>query len=160
MSPILPCLLCRVEGSGGGGRGHFIHLAIHCTTTWRFALKGLRTITQLKTSREPRATMTHHVFGVNCRKRKVTSNKFCVSINSGNSTFTRHTLFFLFSKSSVRRTALVSSEPSWACVQRFPSFPREPILSRRTPASRADSPPSAVSHWRSTESPPRIPSCC
>ncbi len=32
-------------GSGGGGRGHFIHLAMYCTTTWCFALKGLRTIT-------------------------------------------------------------------------------------------------------------------
>ncbi len=30
-------------GLGGGGRGHFIHIAIHCTTTWCFALKGLRT---------------------------------------------------------------------------------------------------------------------
>ena len=29
---------------GVGGRGHFIHLAIYCTTTWCFALKGLRTI--------------------------------------------------------------------------------------------------------------------
>ncbi len=26
-----------------GGRGHFIHPAIYCTTTWCFALKGLRT---------------------------------------------------------------------------------------------------------------------
>ncbi len=35
------------ERVGGrvGGRGHFIHPAIHCTTTWCFALKGLRTIT-------------------------------------------------------------------------------------------------------------------
>ncbi len=31
-------------GRGGGGRGHFIHLAIYCITTWCFALKGLRTI--------------------------------------------------------------------------------------------------------------------
>ncbi len=31
-------------GQGGeGGRGYFIHLAINCTTTWCFALKGLRT---------------------------------------------------------------------------------------------------------------------
>ncbi len=30
---------------GGGGRGHSIHLAIYCTTTWCFALKGLRTTT-------------------------------------------------------------------------------------------------------------------
>ncbi len=30
-------------GGGGGGRGHFIHLATYCTTTWCFALKGLRT---------------------------------------------------------------------------------------------------------------------
>ncbi len=34
-------------GGGGWGRGrgweHFIHLAIYCTTTWCFALKGLRT---------------------------------------------------------------------------------------------------------------------
>ena len=29
---------------GEGGRGHFIHLAIHCTATWCFALKGLRTM--------------------------------------------------------------------------------------------------------------------
>ncbi len=29
---------------GGGGRGCFIHLAIYCTTTWCFALKGLRTM--------------------------------------------------------------------------------------------------------------------
>ncbi len=29
---------------GGGGRGYFIHLAIYCTTTWCFALKGLRTM--------------------------------------------------------------------------------------------------------------------
>ena len=29
----------------GGGRGHFIHPVIYCTATWRFALKGLRTIT-------------------------------------------------------------------------------------------------------------------
>ncbi len=28
---------------GEGGRGHFIHLATHCTTTWCFAQKGLRT---------------------------------------------------------------------------------------------------------------------
>ncbi len=32
------------EGVGGGGRGHFIHLAIYCTATWCFALKGLRTM--------------------------------------------------------------------------------------------------------------------
>ncbi len=31
---------------GGGGRGHCIHLAIYCTATWCFALKGLRTITR------------------------------------------------------------------------------------------------------------------
>ncbi len=30
-------------GVGGGGRGHFIHPAIYWTTTWCFALKGLRT---------------------------------------------------------------------------------------------------------------------
>ncbi len=34
-------------GGGGGGRGHFIHPAIYCTTTWSFALKGLRTMTCL-----------------------------------------------------------------------------------------------------------------
>ncbi len=28
---------------GGGGRGHFGPAAIYCTTTWCFALKGLRT---------------------------------------------------------------------------------------------------------------------
>ncbi len=28
---------------GGGGRGHFMHPAIYCTTTWCFALNGLRT---------------------------------------------------------------------------------------------------------------------
>ncbi len=63
MSSILPCPPClgaggsgRGRGSSGGrgrgggwrrgeeGRGHFIHLAIYCTTTWCFALKGLRTI--------------------------------------------------------------------------------------------------------------------
>ncbi len=27
-----------VGGLGGGGRGHFIHLAMYCTTTWCFAL--------------------------------------------------------------------------------------------------------------------------
>ncbi len=27
-----------------GGRGYFIYLAIYCTATWCFALKGLRTI--------------------------------------------------------------------------------------------------------------------
>ena len=58
MSSILPCPPClpqvmqtqiqggpgRVEGEGEGGRGHFIHLAPpYCTTTWCFALKGLRT---------------------------------------------------------------------------------------------------------------------
>ncbi len=31
-------------GGGGGGREYFIHLAIHCTTTWCFVLKGLRTM--------------------------------------------------------------------------------------------------------------------
>ncbi len=44
--------LGRGRGVGGsrgglrveGGRGHFIHLAIYCTTTWCFAPKGLRTI--------------------------------------------------------------------------------------------------------------------
>ncbi len=30
-------------GLGGGGRGHFHTPAIYCTTTWCFALKGLRT---------------------------------------------------------------------------------------------------------------------
>ncbi len=59
MSLILPCPPClpeaggvwgqgglgRGEGvKGGGGKGHFIHLASYCTTTWCFALKGLRTI--------------------------------------------------------------------------------------------------------------------
>ncbi len=36
----------RGGGIGGRGRdrGHFIHLAIYCTTTWCFALKGLRTM--------------------------------------------------------------------------------------------------------------------
>ena len=33
--------------AGGGGRGHFSTAAIYCTTTWGFALKGLRTIIQL-----------------------------------------------------------------------------------------------------------------
>ncbi len=59
MSPILPCPPCLLlggsggrgvqgwgVGEGGGGRGPFIYLAIHCTTTWCFALKGLRTIRQ------------------------------------------------------------------------------------------------------------------
>ncbi len=33
------------EGAkGGGGRAYFIHPAIYCTTTWCYALKGLRTI--------------------------------------------------------------------------------------------------------------------
>ncbi len=32
---------------GGGGREHFIHLAMYCTTTWCFALKGLRTTTRM-----------------------------------------------------------------------------------------------------------------
>ncbi len=69
MSSILPCPPCllqgggpwagEVRGGGGqeggwgrgmgvegeGGRGHFIYLAMYCTTTWCFALKGLRTIT-------------------------------------------------------------------------------------------------------------------
>ena len=31
------------SGRGEGGRGHFIQPAIYCTTTWCFALKGLRT---------------------------------------------------------------------------------------------------------------------
>ncbi len=31
-------------GSMGGGRGHFGPAAMYCTTTWCFALKGLRTI--------------------------------------------------------------------------------------------------------------------
>ncbi len=31
-----------------GGRGYFIHLAIYCTTTWCFALKGLRTTNNRK----------------------------------------------------------------------------------------------------------------
>ena len=31
------------RGVGGRGRGHFIHPAIYCTSTWCFALKGLRT---------------------------------------------------------------------------------------------------------------------
>ncbi len=72
MSPILPCPPCLPQGGGvwgqgvqgqggpgggrgvggggwgrgfrGRGRGHFIHLAIYCTTTWCFALKGLRTM--------------------------------------------------------------------------------------------------------------------
>ncbi len=37
----------RVRGVGeeGGGRGHFIPPATYCTTTWCFALKGLRTMT-------------------------------------------------------------------------------------------------------------------
>ncbi len=62
MSLILPCPPCLLHrgggpsggrgvwqgevglvGGGGGGRGHFIHLAIYCTATWFFALKGLRT---------------------------------------------------------------------------------------------------------------------
>ncbi len=30
-------------GGGGGGRGHFHPPAIYCTTTWCFALNGLRT---------------------------------------------------------------------------------------------------------------------
>ncbi len=35
----------RPGGEGvPGGRGHFIQLAIYCTTTWCFAPKGLRTI--------------------------------------------------------------------------------------------------------------------
>ncbi len=33
-------------GLGGGGRGHFYPAAIYCTTTWCFALKGLRTSTR------------------------------------------------------------------------------------------------------------------
>ena len=36
-----------LAGEGEGGRGHFIHLAMYCTTTWCFALKGLRTITKV-----------------------------------------------------------------------------------------------------------------
>ncbi len=36
------------EGVRGGGRGHFIHLAIYCTYIWCFALKGLRTIRGLR----------------------------------------------------------------------------------------------------------------
>ena len=32
------------QGGGGLGRGHFHPAAINCTTTWCFALKGLRTI--------------------------------------------------------------------------------------------------------------------
>ncbi len=31
------------ERGRGRGRGHFIHLAIYCTATWCFVLKGLRT---------------------------------------------------------------------------------------------------------------------
>ncbi len=34
--------LVGVGGLGGGGRGHFIHPAMYCTSTWCFALKGLR----------------------------------------------------------------------------------------------------------------------
>ncbi len=34
----------RGLGGGRGGMGHFIHLAIYCTTIWCFTLKGLRTI--------------------------------------------------------------------------------------------------------------------
>ncbi len=41
----------RGLGGGGGGRGYFIHPAIYCTTTWCFALKGLRTTTQATRSR-------------------------------------------------------------------------------------------------------------
>ena len=44
---------CRGGSTGGGGshrgeggRGHFGPAAIYCTTTWCFALKGLRTIKQ------------------------------------------------------------------------------------------------------------------
>ncbi len=38
----------RVQAGGSklGGRGHFIHLAMYCTTTWCFTLKGLRTTKQ------------------------------------------------------------------------------------------------------------------
>ncbi len=39
----------REREVGGGGREHFIHLAIYCTTTWCFALKGLRTTTRAQT---------------------------------------------------------------------------------------------------------------
>ncbi len=34
-------------GGGGGGKGHFIQPVIYCTTTWCFALKGLRTMNVL-----------------------------------------------------------------------------------------------------------------
>ncbi len=40
------------EVRGEGGRGHFIHLAMYCTTTWYFALKGLRTISDLLGERD------------------------------------------------------------------------------------------------------------
>ena len=35
--------LGKGKGFGGRGRGHFHPPAIYCTTTWCFALKGLRT---------------------------------------------------------------------------------------------------------------------
>ncbi len=38
---------------GEGGRGHFIHLAIYCTTTWCFALKGLRTMSDTCQNKPP-----------------------------------------------------------------------------------------------------------
>ncbi len=66
MSLILPCPPCLLHAGGGGfpgsrrgsgwgrgieggggGRGYFIHLGIYCTTTWCFALKGLRTMKRL-----------------------------------------------------------------------------------------------------------------
>ncbi len=33
-----------LAGGRGGGRGHFSPADIYCTTTWCFALKGLRTM--------------------------------------------------------------------------------------------------------------------
>ncbi len=39
-------------GGWGRGRGHFIHLAIGCTITLCFALKGLRTMRREETPME------------------------------------------------------------------------------------------------------------
>ncbi len=47
-------------GYGGGCRGHFIHLAMYCTTTWCFALKGLRTI-NMRLSRAQTAAQRNNV---------------------------------------------------------------------------------------------------
>ncbi len=43
-------------GEGEGGRGHFVHLAMYCTTTWCFALKGLPT-----TMTHTRSAPNHHI---------------------------------------------------------------------------------------------------